>query len=159
MKELVAARGGIVRVSLEENSLKTIKYAAFALTATAYVQLDSIKNRVQVTLRPKDVPGKTTAPRLAALFLEGLKQEAIRSALEDNNRKLREHIIGLALRPAKEDPLVESAEDLTEEQQKELDRIIAEVEAEIKKEPLKSSQDPLEVTKTWEEKYGKSRCP
>lgn len=159
MKELAAARGGIVTVSLEENSLKTIKYAAFALTATAYVQLDSVKSRVQVTLRPKDVPGKMTARRLASLFLEGLKQEAIRSSLEDNNRKLREHIIGLALCPAKEEAPAQADAELSEEQQKELDRIIAEVEEEIKKEPLKSSRDPLEVTKTWEEKYGKSRCP
>lgn len=159
MEELAKARGGIVMVPLKEGMLKTIKHAAFALTATAYVRLDRAGDCVQVTLSPKDGSKKMTARRLASLFLEGLKQESIRSAIEDNNRKLREHIIRLALCPAQE-PLPEQADTgLTEQQQQELDRIIAEVEEEIKKEPRKTAKDPLGVTKTWEEKYGRSRCP
>jgi len=43
-------------------------------------------------------------------------------------------------------------EGLTPEEEKELDKIIAEVEAELKGE--KDKEDPLEIKKTWEEKYG-----
>lgn len=153
------ARGNVVSVPLKGECLRTIKHAAFALTATAYVRLDLSAGAVRVTLEPKEPTGKTAGGKLAARFIEKFKEETIRSAIEANNRKLREHIIGLALRPEKGSLECEADAGLTEQQQKELDLIIAEVEAEIKKEPRKSSKDPLGVTKTWEETHGRSRCP
>ena len=46
---------------------------------------------------------------------------------------------------------------LTEEQQKELDRLIAEVDEELKKESETAGEDPLGIARTWEERYGRNR--
>lgn len=154
----IRARGTAVSVPLKAASPRAIKYAAFALTATSYVRLESAGERVRVTLVPKLPSGKTAMRKLASRFREELDLEGIRGAIEANNRRVREHVIRLALRGETSPPEAEAQESLTEEQQKELDRLIAEVEAEIRKEPGNSAKDPLGVTRTWEETHGRARA-
>lgn len=157
MKQAIEARGAVVEVPLKTSSLRSIKYAAFALTAGAYVELESAPGRVRVRLAPKAASGKAAVKELVSRFREELELEGIRGPNEAVNRRLREHILRLALRgePDRSEPEAEAG--LTEEQQKELDRLIAEVEAEIKNEPGKAQKDPLGVTRTWEERFGRSR--
>lgn len=147
----------VVRVSTKDYPLGVIKYAAFALTGEAYVLLESAKNAVSVEIAPK-APQSGALKRLAARFKEELALEKIRSEIEANNRGLREHVIRMALSGESAPAPVEAEVALTDEQQKELDRLIAEVEDEIKKESGVSAGDPLGVTKTWEEAHGHDRA-
>ena len=151
------SKGAVVRVSTKDYPLGVVKYAAFALTDEAYVRLEPAKNGVRVELTPK-IPAPGSLKRLSSRFGDELDLEQIRSKIESNNRSLREHVIRMALSGETSPPPVEAEIALTDEQQKELDRLIAEVEEEIKKESGASGGDPLGVTQTWEEAHGHDRA-
>lgn len=147
----------VVGVPAREYPLSVVKHAAYALTGEAYVGLQTVRGAVRVRLEPKSGSGDEALRALARRFREGLELERIRSAVEAGNRDLREHIIRLALR-GDDRTQVDVETVLTKEQQEELDRLIAEVEAEVKKESGESGKkDPLGVTQTWEEKHGHGR--
>ena len=136
--------------------MSVIKYAAFFLTGGAYVRLDAMKNGVRVYISPKTA-GAGTRKRLAFQFKEELELQKIRSEIESNNRSCANTSCDVSLGeslPTQAEPEIA----LTEEQQKELDRLIAEVESEIKNESSVSRGDPLGVTKTWEETHGHDRA-
>jgi hypothetical protein len=135
-----------------ERTLTVVKHAALALAGEAYVELTSAKGAVRVGLAPKAGADDAALRALAARFGDSLEAEAIREELDANGRALREHMIRLALRP--ESAPADADIQLSPEQQKELDRLIAEVEAEVAKEPGGAGPDPLGVDKTWEEKHG-----
>ena len=143
-----------IRVSLKDQDLDAVRYAAHAVSDAAYVFIKPAgKSAVALEFGPKSAPA---AKGLVTRFREELKDEKIRAAIFDSNRELREFMILKAL--AYEDtPAAAQKEDsgLTPEQESELDALIAQVEGEIKKESAgKKTKDPLGITRTWEEKYG-----
>jgi His-Xaa-Ser system protein HxsD len=141
-----------VKVDLKTYSLDAVRYAAYTVSDTAFVMVrEAGKSRVAVDLTAKT--GKPL-PGLKARFLTELADEKLREAVSDNNRELREFLVIEALAPAKK-PASSADSGLTAEQEKELEELIAQVENEIKKDALNDrKKDPLEITKTWEDKYG-----
>lgn len=141
-----------VKVNLKKYSLEAVRYAAYAVSDKAFVMVKGVTgSSVSVGLTPKC--GKPAAG-LKAGFLAELEDEKLREAVSDNNRELREFLVLKALTPEKKQ---EQAADsgLTAEQEKELEDLIAQVEGEIKREARGGKQeDPLGITKTWEDKYG-----
>lgn len=138
------------KVDLKKYSLPVIRYSAYLFTRDFYVQLKAAKGFCFASFEPKNA--SVSLSSLKKDFFNELEDEKFRSALFDSNRKLREYLVMSALnyRPQESAPAVQ--EGLTPEEEKELDRIIAEVESELKDE--KDREDPLEIKKTWEEKYG-----
>ncbi|HAM36517.1 MAG TPA: hypothetical protein DEB40_14520 [Elusimicrobia bacterium] len=138
-------------------SLEVVKYAALSLTGAAFVRISRGRTAVVVELEAKKPANKKDLEKLAADFQDRIGMEAVRSDIAARDKGLREHIIRLALRG--DTPVVEEPEiGLSEEQQKELDRLIAEVDAEIAKESSGKSPDPLGVGKTWEEAHGRDEA-
>lgn len=143
-----------IGVTLKDQSLDAVRYAAHAVSDAAYVFIRPAgKSAVAVEFTPRNA---SAAKVLPARFREELKDEKLRAAIFDSNRDLREFMILKAL--AYEETSAEARQEdsgLTPEQESELDALIAQVESEIKKESAGGkSKDPLGITRTWEEKYG-----
>jgi len=140
-----------VKVDLKKYSLDAARYAAYAVSGEAFVFIGTAgKGSVAVALTPKSgAPG----PRLKARFIAELEDEALREAVSDNNRELREFLTLKALSPEKRAAAVPDS-GLTPEQEKELADLISQVEKEIKEDVRGAAADPLGVTSTWEDKYG-----
>ncbi len=144
-----------IRVSLKDQGLDVVRYAAYAVSDAAYVFIKPAgRGAVAVEFSPKNA---AAAKSLPGRFKEELKDEKIRAAIFDSNRELREFMILKAL-SYEDTPSAAQKEDsgLTPEQESELDALIAQVESEIKKESAgkTGAKDPLGITRTWEEKYG-----
>jgi len=140
-------------IPLKEYPLEVVKYAAFSLTGDAFAHIFLKPARVVAAFETKSPATRKSLGRLAADFKDALKLEAIRSDIAGKDQGLREHIVRLALR-GEPVPVEDASAGLSAQQQKELDRLIAEVEAEIAKESTGKSPDPLGVTKTWEAAHG-----
>lgn len=142
-------------VSAREHPLETVKFAAHILTGANFVQLSLEKGGVLVQVERKDAKDRGGARKLEALFKQELKDAELRAWVEDANRGIRERVIRLAIQGDSAPP-VEPDAGLTDSQQKELDRIISEVEQELRQDAgAAKKEDPLGVTKTWEERYGR----
>ncbi len=141
-------------VSLSDFSLDAVRYAAHAVSGPAVVFLKmSGKNAVTVELTSKKNPPEPAAV-LKNRFLSELADEKLREAVSANNRELREFLILKAL-SGPEKPAESPDSGLTAEQEKELEELIAQVEKEIKLDSRPGgSEDPLGITRTWEDKYG-----
>ncbi len=122
-----------------------IRYASYLFSRDFYVRIEKGKDSCSVHFSPKEGVKSRSIKRE---FFAELEDEKFRSGLFDSNKDLREYLVKSALvyKPSVPDP----QEGLTKEEEEELDRIIAEVESELKKE----KEDPLEIKKTWEERYG-----
>ncbi len=140
-------------MSLKDCALETVRYAAHAVSGAAHVfiRLDGPREAV-VELEPAG----GSAAAAAAAFRAELADEKLRASLWEANRELRDFMLLKALAGEPESaPARQDDSGLTAEQEKELDALIAQVEAEIKQEAAAGgSADPLGITKTWEDKYG-----
>lgn len=135
------------KLSLKKYSLEDIRYVAYLYTRDNYVLMDTNKkNEILVNIEPKSSCSKIDKKE----FLKLLDEETARSKIYKANMDLREYIIksSMCYKPVSEN----NVEGLTPEEEKELDKLIAEVEQELKSESVK--EDKLEIKKTWEEKYG-----
>lgn len=147
---------GIAQIHVPARSycLETVKFAAHALTGVNFIELRPAPGGVLVIVEPKDPGARGKLRETVSIFKQELKDAEIRSRVAADHRGLRERLIRLAIQG--DAPCVQEGEvGLSEAQQKELDRIIAEVEDELRKEPAESKEDPLGVTKTWEEQNGR----
>lgn len=144
-----------IEVKLSEYKADTVRYAAYAVSGSAYVFLvPAGRDRVLVTLEPK--PGRPGGAGLKKDFLRELGDERLRAAVTGRNGELRDFIVQRALSGAAPAPAAADS-GLSEEQEKELDALIAEVEQEIKAETAGGkNRDPLGINKTWEEKHDKA---
>lgn len=153
-------RPGItIPVSTIKYPLDVIKHAALAMTDACYARLALQDDRilVEMTLKPRCATRPGAADKLAARFMKTLDWERLRSDIAVNNRDLRAHMLRTALREAPNPPPSGNDNSLTKKQEEELQRIIAEVEADIQKESKNHSKDPLGINQTWEERHGRSR--
>lgn len=147
---------------VKKDGLESILGAAYLMMDKSYVSLsgDRAKN-VVVVLRPKD-PKMLKLRALAEEFISDFESQKIRWAVAKNNLPIREHIAEQAVLiangtivppPASGAPPEPASEQLTDDQRAEIERLISEVESEIKTmNDKKVALDPKGIKASWEEK-------
>lgn len=146
---------------VKKEGLEAVFGAAYLMMEKAFVFLSGDRAKsVAVVLRPKDP--KSVKPRaLAEEFLSDLASQKVRWTLAKNNLPIREFIAEQAVliangtvpppsAPTASEP---QSEQLTDDQRAEIEKLIAEVESEIKTmNDKKISADPKGIKASWEEK-------
>ncbi|MDE2491692.1 MAG: hypothetical protein KGM24_12670 [Elusimicrobia bacterium] len=133
--------------------------AAYLMIDRAYVAIEGDRAKtLGVVLRPK---GERTPAALRALeadFRAELEAQRLRWAIARNNQAIREYVAAneaalaeeFAKRPAAGAP-EPAADQLTDDQRAEIERLISEVETEIKEmNDKKAGADPKGVAQPWE---------
>ena len=165
LKPKISAGQAVFSLSVKNYGLEPILGAAYMMMDRMFVALagDS-KKTIQVSLRAKpDV--KTPMAVLAKDFAAELRTQELRWALAKNNLPVREFIAEQAvllangrITPPAAAPEEPAAEELSVEQKSEIEKLIAEVEAEIKTmneaktKPAAAVADPKGIAASWEEK-------
>lgn len=155
-------------LSVKEHGLEAILGAAYLMTDRAWVRLDGDRAKsLTVTLTPKP---KTDLKTLKAALEAELAVQKVRWAIAKANAPVLEHVARQAvlfangMAPAAPAPssgppgATGGGDALTAAQQAEIDRLIAEVEVEIKELKSKpAGADPDNVKATWEEMHGEKK--
>lgn len=146
-------------IKVKEHGLEAVLGAAYLMMDRAYVALGgNPKTVLTVELTPK---AGFTRKDVEAAFLAELATQKVRWKLAQGNLPVREHVAELAVRLANgqlpPEPAADEApaDQLTDEQRKEIEKLIAEVEDEIKTMNAKKSPaaaDPKNIKASWEEK-------
>ncbi len=155
------ARASDVCVVLDarRDGVDEIYSAAYLMIDRAYVLLEGDpKKSMRVTLRPKDVRTKASLTAVRSDFMSELAAQRVRWSITRNNQSIREYIAENALSLAAEfgarsevaEPSA-AAEQLTPDQRAEIEKLIAEVETEIKAmNEQKPATDPKAAVAPWE---------
>ena len=145
-------------LDVKTEGLESIFGAAYMLTDRAFSSLEGDRaKKITVTLTPKKSEGRAGLKALAQTFLQELETQKVRWAIAKNNLPIREylaeHAVALANSPAPVEAAAEPAsEELTDAQRKEIEKLISEVEDEIKTMNAKNpAPDPKNVKASWEE--------
>ena len=142
-----------------KDGIEVIRSAAYVLTDRAFAVIESgPKESVFVTLQPKVRTDEKGLIALSETFKDELATQRIRHQIAKNNVSIREYIIEQAIllsqQPEEPPPQAPAEPELNEEQRKEIERLIAEVEDEIRAQaPTRAEKDPLKITATWEETH------
>lgn len=160
----LSASGASFSLDVKAHGLEPILGAAYLLMDRAYVLLsgDRAKTLV-VSLRAKN-PKALSPKALAAEYLSDLAAQKVRWAVARNNQPIREYIAEQAVLIASgkiQPPAAPAAaapepavDQLTDDQRLEIEKLIAEVEAEIKTmnadKAKPSVADPKNVSASWE---------
>ncbi|UPT75708.1 MAG: hypothetical protein M0D55_08565 [Elusimicrobiota bacterium] len=150
-------------LDVKAHGLEPVLGAAYLLTDRAYVALGGDRAKIlTVTLRPKNA--KALKPRaLADEFLSDLASQKVRWAVAKNNQPVREYVAEQAVliatgqikpaAPAAAAP-EPAVDELTDAQRLEIEKLIAEVESEIKTmnadKAKPSVADPKNAALSWE---------
>jgi His-Xaa-Ser system protein HxsD len=159
----ISAAEATFSLDVKAHGLEPVLGAAYLLTDRAYVSLGGDRAKVlTVTLRPKNA--KALKPRaLADEFLSDLASQKVRWAVSKNNQPVREYVAEQAVliatgqikpaAPAAAAP-EPAVDELTDAQRLEIEKLIAEVESEIKTmnadKAKPSVADPKNVAASWE---------
>lgn len=149
-------------LDVKTEGLEPVFGAAYLMMDKAFVILTGDRaGKVTVALRPKD-PKAVKPKALAEEFLSDLASQKVRWAISRNNQPVREFIAEQAVLiangtippPSAAEAAPEpAAEELTAEQRAEIEKLISEVESEIKTmNEKKSVPDPKGIKASWEEK-------
>lgn len=164
MKKTLSIKTGEVSFTIDKKlyALELLQGAAYVLTDRAAAYVEERGKSYVVTLESKEGKTKAALEALTEVFVNEVLNQALRQKLIANNRVIMEHVITRAMMSARAEetpegqPVAEPA--LTSEQQAEIDKLIAEAEAEIASlTKRKGGADPLGITKTWEERHAKPR--
>jgi len=149
-----------VVLDIKKEGLESIFGAAYLMMDRAYVSLKGDRAKaVTVVLRPKN-PKTTKLKALAEEFLSDFESQKVRWAVAKNNLPIREFIAEQAVLiangtippPAPAAAPEPAAEELTDDQRAEIEKLIAEVESEIKTmNDKKVAMDPKGIKASWEE--------
>lgn len=148
-----ASPGLTFTLDVKKRGLEPILGAAYLMMDRAYVALEGDKTKsLTVALTPK--PGAKPADVRAAFEAE-LEAQALRWAVARNNRSVREYVaenaVALAQQKPADGPSPAAPDQLTDAQRSEIERLIAEVESEIKDMNAKKvAADPKGVAPSWE---------
>ncbi|MDX6770846.1 MAG: hypothetical protein SF051_15030 [Elusimicrobiota bacterium] len=152
-KKAAPSSGLVFTLDLKKSGLEPALGAAYLMMDRAWVALegDKVKTLI-VALAPK--PGVKAAD-LRADFEAELASQRLRWAVAKANRGVREFVAENAVALAQQKPAAPAAEaapeQLTDEQRSEIERLIAEVESEIKDMNAKKAvADPKGVSPSWE---------
>lgn len=146
-------------LSVKAHGLEPLLGAAYLLTDRAFVMLSGDRAKtLTVRLRPKKQGGKKVLQALAAAFEAELSSQKMRWTLAKNNQPVREYLaeqaVVLAQNPPAPAPAEPAAEQLTDAQRLEIEKLISEVEDEIKTMNAKkapAARDPKNIKASWEE--------
>lgn len=154
----------VADLSVAAEGLEPILGASYLLMDRAFALLEGDRaKKLRVTLRPKE-PSKRGPAELKALgeaFVAELQTQKVRWAISKNNQPIREFIAEQAVllangqlpEPAPAAEAAPPAEELSQAQRQEIEKLIAEVEAEIKSlNDKKPAADPKNIAASWEEK-------
>ncbi len=148
-------------LSVPANGLEPILGAAYLMMDRAFVSLDGDRaKKIAVTLTPKAGATAARLKELSAAFTAELATQKVRWAIAKNNQPIREYISEQAvllangrIPPASAAAPEPASEQLNDEQRAEIEKLIAEVEDEIKSmNASKSVPDPKNIKASWEEK-------
>ena len=142
-----------ISVSLFENTVESVRYSAYTCTDDFWVKIiPSENNSLDVIFRSKYEKNTDQAEKK---FFSELNDEKIREKSRLQNIATSEMIIREAMHkftPTAVKAVKEEISALSQEQEQELDDLIAEVEKELQEEMNSSrTDDPQHITKTWEE--------
>ncbi|MFI5350358.1 MAG: hypothetical protein ACHQ2Z_12500 [Elusimicrobiota bacterium] len=147
-------------LDVKNAGLEPIFGAAYMLTDRAFSSLDGDRaKKITVTLTPKKASGRAGLKALAETFIAEFETQKVRWAVAKNNLPIREYLaeqaVALANSPAPVEPAAEAApEELTDTQRKEIEKLISEVEDEIKAMNAKNAApDTKNVKASWEEAH------
>ena len=145
-------------MNVKKSGLEPILGAAYLLTDRAYVRLEGDRTkRIKASLSLKEPSSPGELKKLAAAFQSELEAQIVRWAIAKNNLPIREYIaeqaVLLANGRALPAPQETAGDQLTQVQRDEIEKLIAEVEQEIKMiNEKKSASDPKKISASWEEK-------
>lgn len=148
-----ATSGLTFALDVKKLGLEPILGAAYLMMDRAYVALEGDKAKtLTVALAPKS---GARAADVRAAFEAELASQVLRWAVAKNNRGVREYVAENAVNLAQQKPAAAAAEpaveQLTDDQRSEIERLIAEVESEIKEmNSKKAVADPRGVAPSWE---------
>jgi His-Xaa-Ser system protein HxsD len=140
-RRAAASAGGelVIRVKSPGRDLEALYGAAYLMIDRAFVRLSPDGPRgLKVCLLPKKDRGPAALSALRAAFDAEFKAQKLRWAIARNNREIREYVAENALTLAAEFAArpaaapAPAADVLTDDQRSEIERLIAEVETEIK---------------------------
>ncbi len=157
----LSAAEAVLSLDVKQEGLESVYGSAYLMMDKAFVSLSGDRTKtVAVTLRAKD-PKAVKPKALADEFLSDLASQKVRWAVAKNNLPIREYIAEQAVliangtvpppsaAAAAPEP---TAETLTDEQRAEIEKLISEVESEIKTmNDKKVALDPKGVKASWEE--------
>ena len=156
MKHSVEDSDNEVVVTVEPGRwpLEAVRMAAHVMADRAYAHLSEDEDGVVVSLHAKETLDARGLEALGALFDREVQNQTLRLKLESANRETMQYIVSRALVPAiaSSGAAAELEAELSADQKSEIERLIAEAEAEIAE--LKKDEggtDPLGITKTWQE--------
>lgn len=151
------ARSVTFALDVRPDGLEPLLGAAYMMTDRCYVSLGGDRRRtLEVTLEGRQGAEGAALKELAELFERELATQRVRWAIARKNLPVREYIAEQAVRQAQGGAAPQAGqpqpqqEELSAEQRKEIDALIAEVEAEI--QSLKGS-DPENLSAPWETKH------
>lgn len=157
LKPKITANNAFFSIPLSSRPFEAVQGAAYLMTDKAYVVLGGDRKKaLTVELAPKPASG-ITVKELADRFSAELESQVLRWAVAKHNQPIREHVIEQAVLQAngrlEPQPAAPAADALSDEQRQEIDRLIAEVEDEIKAiNQKKAVPDPKNIKASWEEK-------
>jgi len=137
----------ILNIDEKKYPLGLIKETAYLLSGDFWLLIKrGERDSVRIIIESMN---KKNIKNLKKEFFDRLKEEKIKNEIFEENIKFREYLIKQAMtyQPEKND-----TDGLTQEEERELEKLIKEVEDELKKESGGSNDS--EIKKTWEEKYG-----
>ncbi len=148
----------VVSVKLGAAGSEPVLGAAYMMMDRAYALVEpGAAGALRVTLRPKGARGAAELAALKTSFEDELAAQRLRWAVARNNAPVREYVAENAIALAGEfaaraqaapEP---AAEQLTDDQRAEIERLIAEVETEISEmNREKKLPDPNGATRSWE---------
>ncbi len=153
----LSASEALLTLDVKRDGLEAVFGAAYLMMDKAYVSLSGDRaGKIGVLLRAKD-PRSVKPKALAEEFLSDLESQKVRWAVAKTNLPIREYIAEQAVllaNGALPAPAPEAAaEELTAEQRAEIEKLISEVESEIKSmNDKKVAADPKGIKASWEER-------
>jgi His-Xaa-Ser system protein HxsD len=140
----------VLKVRGKDYTLEMIRYVSYTFTDRFWVYIKKNNGDIVVELTPMNNQ-KIDEKKLKKEFFEKLEEEKKMQKIIDENIKLREFIIKNSFNYQPPKP---SDGFLTKEEEEELERLIKEVEEELKGENMEGLDD---IKKTWEEKHSKNK--
>lgn len=150
----------VIKIKSPGRELEPLYGAAYLMIDRAYVQLAPDGARgLRVTLLPKKDRDPAALAALRKAFETEYEAQKLRWTIARNNRDVREYVAENALtlaaefaaRPAAPGAPASAADVLTDDQRSEIERLIAEVETEIKTmNDSRAPQDSKAAARSWE---------
>ncbi|MBI5629744.1 MAG: hypothetical protein HY921_02535 [Elusimicrobia bacterium] len=148
-----------LRLDVKAEGMEPILAAAYLMTDRAYVRVSGDREKtLEVCLAAKR-PEFLFPEALAEAFKRELATQKVRWAVAKNNLPVREFVAEQAVMlangqlPPEPQPAEPPPDQLSDEQRREIEKLIAEVEEEIKTlNQKKAVPDPKNIKASWEEK-------